>query len=62
MEYLGLIILILWLADLLKTKRAGMYGFYKTKEEDPLGYYAFVAIAVFAVIFGLLYVLGFFES
>ena len=60
MKYLGLIIIILWLIDMLKTKRAGMYGFYKTKEEDPLGYYTFVALAVLGIVLGFGVVLGFF--
>jgi hypothetical protein len=61
-KYLGLIIMICWLVEIIKSKRAGMCGSYVTKENDPATYYAYVVVVAVGVIFAFLYVLGFFES
>lgn len=54
--------MILWLVEILKSKRAGMCGSYVTKENDPATYYVYVAFATLGVIFAFLCILGFFES
>lgn len=62
MKYLGLIIMIWCLVEIIKTKRAGMCGSYVTKENDPATYYAYVVFVALGVIFGFFYVFGFFDS
>lgn len=56
MKYFSLILFIYYLIDLLISKKAGMCGWYTTKDEDPFSYYLFVALAVFAIIFDVLYI------
>lgn len=62
MKYVCLVIMILWLVEILKSKRAGMCGSYVTKENDPATYYAYVVFAALGAIFAFLCILGFFES
>ena len=62
MKYVCLVIMILWLVEILKSKRAGMCGSYVTKENDPATYYVYVAFATLGVLFAFLCILGFFES
>jgi len=62
LKYLGLIIMIWCLVEIIKTKRAGMCGSYVTKENDPATYYAYVVFVALGVILAFLHVLGIFES
>jgi len=54
MDILGLILWICVLVVMLVTKKAGMCGWITTKDEDPLSYYLFVALAICAIIFEIL--------
>lgn len=62
MNYVCLIIMICWLVEIIKTKRAGMCGSYVTKENDPATYYAYIAFAALGAILAFLHILGIFES
>jgi hypothetical protein len=54
MHFLSLILWICVLVVLLVTKKAGMCGWYTTKDDDPLSYYLFVALAICVIIFEIL--------
>jgi len=58
MDIFFLILFVGYLVLLLMTKKAGMCGWYTTKDDDPLSYYLFVALAICAIIFEILCIFG----